>query len=114
MLPTSQKKNKAIYGFSSFSYTLVFINSFLSSGSSGVTRKKGGQSERKGLELASGVEGERRTMGDWEPELGEVSGTRESGAEADNQDSGVRTMRTGKERGQWVPQKPHHTHPRRP
>lgn len=114
MLPTSQKKNKAIYGFSSFSYTLVFINSFLSSGSSGVTRKKGGQSERKGLELASGVEGERRTMGDWEEELGEVSGTRESGAEADNQDSGVRTTRTGKERGQWVPQKPHYTHPRGP
>lgn len=79
MLPTSQKKNKAIYGFSSFSYTLVFINSFLSSGSSGVTRKKGGQSERKGLELASGVEGERRNMGDWEQELGELSGTRASG-----------------------------------
>lgn len=66
-----EKKNKAIYGFSSFSYTLVFINSFLSSGSSGVTRKKGGQLERKGLELASGVEGERKTMGGWEEELGE-------------------------------------------
>lgn len=43
-----------------------------------------------------------------------MSGTQESGAEVGNQDSGVRTTRTGKERGQRVPQKPHHTLPRGP
>lgn len=38
-------KNKAIYGFSSFGYTLVFINSFLSRGNSGVSKEKGGSGE---------------------------------------------------------------------
>lgn len=36
-------------------------------------------------------------MGDREQGLREVSGTQEAGAKADNQDSGGRTMLTGKE-----------------
>lgn len=36
-------------------------------------------------------------MGDWERGLGEASGTQETGAKAGNQDSGGRTMLTGKE-----------------
>lgn len=65
------EKNKAIYGFSSFSYTLVFINSFLSSGGSGVLRETGEQ-RGKGASWKRGQrdKGETRGMKNGKAERG--------------------------------------------
>ena len=67
------EKNKAIYGFSSFSYTLVFINSFLSSGSSGITGGEGSTAREEGagaekMEGIYGASGSGGWKGEWEPQ----------------------------------------------
>ena len=67
------EKNKAIYGFSSLSYTLVFINSFLSSGSSAITGGEGSTAREEGagaekMEGIHGASGSRGWRGEWEPQ----------------------------------------------